>query len=124
MIKANELRVGNIFNLVRGKGSLPVVIDEDIMLKIFSLAYNYALNDLEPIPLTPEWLERCGFEIPVDNGFFVRVARGVVCIKLTDIGLPIVRIGEMHFTNIKYLHQLQNLYFALTGEELTLKEPA
>jgi hypothetical protein len=24
--------------------------------------------------------------------------------------------------NIKYVHQLQNLYFALTGEELTIKE--
>ena len=23
--------------------------------------------------------------------------------------------------NIKYVHQLQNLYFALTGEELTIK---
>ena len=30
---------------------------------------------------------------------------------------------EMQYlTEVKFVHQLQNLYFALTGEELTIKE--
>lgn len=31
--------------------------------------------------------------------------------------------GNYFANNIDYLHQLQNLYFALTGEELEIKEP-
>jgi hypothetical protein len=30
---------------------------------------------------------------------------------------------ESIFKNLEFVHQLQNLYFALTGEELTIKEP-
>jgi len=30
--------------------------------------------------------------------------------------------NEQIWVNIKHVHQLQNLYFALTGEELTIKE--
>lgn len=51
---------------------------------------------LKPIPLTEEWLSRFGLN---DN-------------QHTRITIP---------RNIKYVHQLQNLFFALTGEELVLK---
>ncbi len=30
--------------------------------------------------------------------------------------------NEQIWVNIKHVHQLQNLYFALTGKELTIKE--
>jgi len=58
-------------------------------------------KDIEPIPLTEEWLCKLGF----DNNHWA--TKWI----LEDMPIP---------TGIKYVHQLQNLYFALTGKELTL----
>tara|TARA_R110000868_G_scaffold328540_2_gene589371 strand:- start:610 stop:1002 length:393 start_codon:yes stop_codon:yes gene_type:complete len=78
-------------------------------------------NDLQPIPLTEEWLVKFGFEklTSKSDGFIVdsySYTRGVSFIVHFD--------GERLSTNFwqgnekKYVHQLQNLYFALTGQEL------
>lgn len=86
----------------------------------------YDYNQIEPIPLTSEWLERFGFE--KDD------SRRTESHPYTDYEKSGVRIDlpyfEFHFNNcdsgidIEYVHQLQNLYFALTGQELELKELA
>lgn len=94
-----------------------------------------------PIPLTPEWLERLGFEKWDNNGWYstfylalefeddidskisheVRVLVNVesheCCIlnKTEDIS------GANTKCKIKHVHTLQNLIFALTGTELTVK---
>lgn len=64
------------------------------------------------IPLNKEWLTRAGFE-----------AEGEVAGRLkidTDFGeVTIMLNGSERLC--KYLHQLQNIYFALTGEELNIK---
>ena len=68
----------------------------------------------EPIPLTPEILETCGFvfESGIDyvikeTGFAVYFDDGNC--ELANHDYPV---------HIKHLHQLQNLFFALTGTEL------
>ena len=41
-----------------------------------------------------------------------------------ELGRLSIEIGEeegMYLDHIKHMHQLQNLYFSLTGEELTIK---
>ena len=40
---------------------------------------------------------------------------------MDDVGHIFYR-SDYTGVNVKYVHQLQNLYFALTGEELILKE--
>ena len=77
------------------------------------------LSDLEPIPLTPRILEKCGFKegsyhknwfsIPTLTPHIVKYDDGFILEMVDDI-----RISE----SFQYLHQLQNLYFALTGTEL------
>jgi hypothetical protein len=132
MIKVNELRVGNIVLYTQDNDELPVLkIDGDsktVCLDLL-LGLNMELNeqDIDPVPLTPEWLKRCGFttdgsgddnhseplwEHPktryqFSDGSFVH--NGQAYDDWHDIG------------NVKYVHQLQNLYFALTGEELQIK---
>jgi len=69
------------------------------------------------IPLTPEWLERAGFKITQVyeqvNEWFLKP----LSIQ-TDYDIYMVtRIG-VDDLELKYVHQLQNLYFALTGQEL------
>lgn len=111
IIDAKELRIGNLvqYPLI---GILPIETGADI-----DSVYEAAGT---PIPLTSEWLERCGFvkDILFENqsptyflgDFFIDSST----FQPTDAGFPIAKY------KIQYLHQLQNLYFALTGEELTI----
>jgi hypothetical protein len=76
----------------------------------------------EPIPLTEEWLVKFGLKGRKDfvynyNGFGVQIRDGIFYGAFKDLGNVIY-----HSTvEVKSVHQLQNLYFALTGEELIIK---
>lgn len=79
--------------------------------------------DPEPIPLTEEILLKCGFEKELDNS----MVKNNVAIFLdkrfkTNLFLKDNQENKWHSINIKikYLHKLQNLYFALTNEELEI----
>jgi hypothetical protein len=84
-------------------------------------------DSVQPIPLTGEWLVKFGFE-------YDKAWEGKVYVKQMGYGaayyfslyhntmfkdIP-AGCNEFHTTEIMYVHQLQNLYFALTGEELTI----
>lgn len=75
----------------------------------------------EPAPLNEEWLGRLGFE-SVDEQTFVHNSKTIILAK-GEVGFYLSNLGGQPFSmNQQHLHQLQNLYFALTGEELTIKE--
>lgn len=90
--------------------------------------YNHILN-AKPIPLTEEWLTRFGFEyrkcgMDVNHGPFCHYDYWV-------LGKFFIRGNGTRFgyesdiaVKLEYVHQLQNLYHALTGEELTISEEA
>lgn len=76
---------------------------------------------IKPIPLTSEWLERFGFK----NGKILLPERSSLdsYLIVNDGRIQICKNGYYAYDpETKYVHQLQNLYFALTGSELTLKE--
>ena len=124
MIQAKELRLGNLTNLGEVKvieyPNLFYVVDED------NVSFKSTWAKIEPIPLTEEWLVKFGFVAHehyegnyniISNSkqrFLIRTRTDVVQIRLN--GRPI--INKMP----EYVHQLQNLYFALTGEELTINK--
>lgn len=65
---------------------------------------------IKPIPITEEWLLKFGFE--KDNMYWI---------DDTNIGFTFYKNGKIEWNqpkHIKYVHELQNLYFALTGKEL------
>jgi hypothetical protein len=118
-MEANELRIGNL--LMYGSRMAVVSAIFKSHFKCESLEQicfgNSIQSNFQPIPLTPEILEKCGFEK-----------------RKTRLGAIIYHKGDFVFNEImhlswkqgnvieiKHLHQLQNLYFALTGEELTFK---
>ena len=89
-------------------------------------AYGIGFGVLDPIPLTPEILEKwCGF-----NDGEIRISDNTYLILDEDEGYNVFikqfnAIGSTPDIEtvlmpkcIKYLHQLQNLIYALTGEEL------
>ena len=117
-MEAKELRIGNyvsyatqetlILDITRTHAELGYYMD--------SVGFERKYHEFRPIPLTEEWALRLGanntfynnyldfeyFEIYESNGIWYVEKEGVILCEL------------------KYVHQLQNLYFALTGKELTI----
>ena len=91
----------------------------------------------EPIPLTEEWLLKFGFKcVHIKNiHYTVNDPNGVAELHKISIFPTVNNQWHIAFsdelngykdyiptTKISHVHQLQNLYFALTGEELTIKK--
>jgi hypothetical protein len=119
MIQANELRRGNIIR----NGNFPIFV-----LEILHNGVTYDSLDgkevaafceykyLSPQELSSQLLEQCGFE------FYLAQRRE--CFRKDTFYLHKTQRNGYRYgvnTHIKYLHQLQNLYFALTGSEITIK---
>lgn len=136
-MKANELRIGNLVKAtVINDGKIlsvnEIINDNGRYILYFNQKAGDFLKDCEPIPLTEEWLLKFGFNqcfneyhmLFSDNIFSLDIViendvyYPVICSMPKNIFLSEQRI-RLH--SIQYVHQLQNLYFALTGEELTLK---
>ena len=73
------------------------------------------------IPLTEEWLNKFGFGISNDNGTSCIRSIGNFAIVEDCCYGALTYVVDGFGIEIKTVHQLQNLYFALTGEELTIK---
>ena len=131
-MKPAELRIGNWYMSVKFK--TPVQCD---LSDLYNLCANSdgAYNDppiddmFEPIPLTEDWLKKFGLE---DNKGALDGFGGWLS---PDINKPFTHrlrirsdftyfpnLSNFSFIEIKYVHQLQNLYFALTGKELNYEE--
>ncbi len=79
---------------------------------------------LTHIPLTEEWLIKFGFEKTNVDIFFKHIGEKALSIYLESNNLTTLLSFDFQETplrRVKYVHQLQNLYFALTGEELGTK---
>jgi len=119
-MKANELRIGNY---VTGKSRLL----KDVTLTVTEINETHVqawekgplgASDecLLPIPLTEEWLLKFGF---IKMGGYAWYCRRIGRQRFIENHLT---KGYFEVDNgskrIQFVHQLQNLYFALTGEEL------
>jgi hypothetical protein len=80
----------------------------------------YESERIEPIPLTPEILEKAGFEVS-SKGFFSHPKWYNLSLKHRTGSYDLrCNFMERVATNIDYVHQLQNLFQSLTGEELVI----
>lgn len=135
-MEATELRIGNyVEHQIHKIGTVQSLGDTTLLIST-----NYdeiELIEIEPIPLTEEWLLKFGFtqisefsriwslnNYGFDLGityFFLQsiIEEDVIAFnggKKIQTKLIWIR------TKCKYVHQLQNLYYALiVGEELTIK---
>jgi hypothetical protein len=125
-MKASELRIGNYVNIF-----LNDVDYNTIQIKVDDLYYILQKNGVyEPIPLTEEWLLKFGFENidKGDNDFItytdsehnyylqIDVRRKDGKYLILDNSFDDLRAFSM--VDIEYVHQLQNLYFALYGIDI------
>ena len=114
MIKINELRVGNTVSLnSRDYKNIQTKIT-GISDMVFSCKEGvFVPEKFEAIPIVSEYLLKLGFERLFETGSTYSLGD----FNVSDFG----ENGIFHYDvkqPIKYVHQLQNLYFALTGEEL------
>jgi hypothetical protein len=122
MIKSNELRCGVIIFTKVETEWMPLVVTPVEIEK--AEHYNEYFNkNHKPIPLTAEWLERFGF-VKGNQFPYIDLNTGWFCLDENSgyyrLALPNDNIGNQ----FRYVHQLQNLYYCLTGTELTLKDKA
>jgi len=108
-MEIKQLRIGNYVDLSEGFS----VHNDILTVSIKNIGW---YNEFKPIPLTEEWLIKFGFEILNKNAIYNYL---LLYWNIKDEEYDFVREGKA--TTIKYIHQLQNLYFALTEEELTIK---
>jgi hypothetical protein len=75
-------------------------------------------DDFNPIPLSEEWLKKFGFSKTEEYDKNVYRLKNVVIIE----GDIIIGGDVFYYFRVRldYVHKLQNLYFALTGTELTI----
>jgi len=140
MIQPNELRIGNYVDY---KGQiLPVLsIDGENEFKEYGYKGCVTLPEylpnttqirtttgrwcalVNPIPITPEILERFGFDyvdMPV-NGYADDKHLCYQQIDGTIVFMPFCTDDKDCHIHLKYVYQLQNLYHSLSGIELTFK---
>lgn len=132
MIDAKEMRLGNHIKYADHKVwrkkyvGTTIVIEIDIFPEILQHPDRF-----DPIPLTFEALEACGFNWETTEKKHIQIKPSGVTFyvgfywpekefQIMEESMPeMVRIGS----HIEYLHQLQNLYFSLTGFELFINIP-
>ena len=116
------------------------MIDYKIWVETFGQDSAEYFSEFEPITLTEEWLLWLGFTVKVKNyslnigselfeyaikdQFVIWNAKDSLELRIKKQGPGWVfrEMTEKNDLVYKYVHQLQNLYFALTGEELILNK--
>ncbi len=128
-MKALEVRIGN-YAEVEGVPALITAIHSDAndgrieVLAASGKTVKINAADLKPISITTELLAgNCGFNdfgrfrIGVDDHIYqLEFSEGYISL-LNREGEPVI-----HFMDIRNLHQLQNLYYALKGKEMEITD--
>ena len=106
-MEANELRIGNWVDLDKEEIAI------DLEYFYWEIEGNGVLECTEPIPLTEDWLLKFGFEKKYNEYYLGDI---IICEEINDF-----KFGYDFYEDIlelKHVHQLQNLYYALTEKEL------
>lgn len=120
-MKAQDLRIGNwIYDCFKPANPIKCMVDLDLFQAINNYRRCNAVYPMMPIKLTEEWLRKFGFTVPWvacwqnGSGLIIRESiEGKFDVRLSDY---------LGYITLDYVHQLQNFYYEIKREELTLKE--
>jgi hypothetical protein len=115
-LQITELRVGNLLKVDKYYWTVEDIINDDSTCELYfkeNPEYNHWLN-AEPIPFTDEWIVKFG--LSKENGYpykfnkgYLKIRNGIFFFKYHDLEVDLI-----------FVHQFQNLNFALTGVELSV----
>lgn len=123
-MKSTEIRIGNLF-IEKYSNDIMKVIELTETNIIFD-GVQLGKWQAQSIPLTEDWLLKLGFEHDRNEYWMIEHEYIHFLIFVNSINKMIYHFTDVerrqyHTTKeIKHVHQLQNLYFALTDEELTI----
>jgi len=139
-IQATELRIGNFIgmNLEEYPNNFFTALEIGETMKVYEglitlkgasikrveTSFMY-VDDFEPIPLNEDWLKKFGFQFDGGDGYLSPNGTLHWWFSLRNGFMPAIyrhTIETDLVKGVKYVHQLQNLYFALTTTELTLTD--
>lgn len=137
-MKASELRIGNLVYVTDNLTNL--IFKEITPINIHNLMHLTGWDkspvdiEFEPIPLTEEFLLKFGFK-NIDKGgndyitytdpnhdYYLQLDVRIKDNKYLILDNSFDDLRAFSMVDIEYVHQLQNLYFALTGNELKYEE--
>lgn len=144
MIKANELRLGNLVtdefystfntiitvNSINSKGINLNIEDDGNFSELADrwIEPEYEFNQLFGIPISPEILQKFGFDMNPNwykyDGAIAVLDLGYLYLAMGVMGRYVTLFQNDNTStgkNIEYLHQLQNLFFDIKDKELLQK---
>ena len=117
-MKGSELRIGNLILWARGSVKVSAILESGL-IRIEGNSSFFGVEGSEPcllpIPLTEEWCSRTKFHVDITENIIIWTDGDKVFMEQYGEGVEEVK-------NMGYVHLRQNLYHALTGEELTINE--
>lgn len=146
-MEVRELRVGNWISSYVNMDARPAFIGEKEIRKIqvtaelIKFISDNFMTTYNPIPITPEILEKCGFVLSLIPSYYEGQSGEIYSILLGPAKTRFLFLTKMHMhsatwlvyvtenltdankssqliSTVAYLHKLQNLYFSLTDKEL------
>ena len=123
VMKASELRIGNLVEKYL-EPQISEWIETTVTIQTFiEIGINPDRHGYRPIPLTEEWLVKLGFKQMYFLGAKINYyVKGSIIYSIIDRHVE-YKNGNINFIirKCEHVHDLQNLYHAITGQELTLK---
>jgi hypothetical protein len=143
-LKCTDLRIGNwvkVNDPIFGVNAYKVATIRDNGIITLSDNISCSVNNIEPIELTEEVLLKIGFKnmfqsvitkgrfelnANIGDNEFINIVyhiykSGESNLNITQRRCESVCDNSIHKHNIKYLHELQNAYYCLTGQELNIE---
>lgn len=121
-MKSKELRLGNYVSVFSVIGKVIEIKNNQILVLTKSLVndkkveYYYEIGFINSIPITNDLLLNAGAKY-INEYWYEFNTYGIIKHKSFIEFYSCVK-GDYICNSVKYLHELQNLYFALTGSEL------
>ena len=127
-MNANEFRVGNWVEANSPMMQVKEITEHTVGLYMPGSEadpFLYDIEEIRPIKLSPEILEKCGFENQRYEEWEAFAYKDTAICASWDGVEWVFKYGydsDLSIASCEFLHQLQNLIYALTGEELTYKQ--
>ncbi len=133
-LKVEDLKIGNYIFDNSGRIVQYHGLTEDWNKAILNYAkgsgiYKNNFDEISPIPITEKWLLKLGFE-PDEiyknfnsfNLYKLECEGNIFKLEIQPCNEVSIHIDCTFIRSLKYIHELQNLYHAITGNELKIKD--
>lgn len=111
LIYDTEIKVNR--EVVNARGSFRTAFETQVIEMVKEIDF----QDVQPIELTPEILQKCGLRNFIREEWILTMCKSHLDFEFLD-GVLRLRPPYPCRLNIRYVHQLQNMLFAITGCEL------